>query len=194
MVKMSQAQLEDEQRKLADNQKIDKLYNDYFARWVDKEGKIDEAKLKQKLQKMAEDLGLNVVEMVPLSTQESGKLGANGGRTNSGGPAVVPGMPPYIGAGAMSASKSFIEMKITLLGSFQQLMVWMEKAENELGSMRFVQSRWMNYVINVLKKPSNLKTVHFYQRKNRSSSEKSSRVDEVRLTVGFRYRMIEDLK
>jgi|GEM_PF-2225268 hypothetical protein len=166
MLRISQKQLEDEQKKLAENQKIDKIYNDYFARWLDKEGRIDESKLKQKLQKMAEELGVNVIEVSPLNMQSgvrSNRLGPKMPSTRAVG-APPPGMPipPVI---TTQQSRNLIELKVTMVGPFQQLMAWMRRAENEMGSLRIVQTRW------VARSP-----------------------EEVRLTVGFRYKMIGEIK
>jgi len=172
MLKSSQTQLTEEELKLENNQKVDKVYNDYFARWIDKEGRIDETKLKQRLQKMAEELSLNIYEMVPLDTPESATDGHESkelkakSMPNKSMPFNSMAMPSRGTLGGIPLSATpMIELKVTLMGPFSQLMVWVERAENELGSLRIVQTRW------VARSP-----------------------DEVRLTIGFRYKMIGGTK
>ena len=171
MLRNSQAQLEAEQLKLANNQKSDKAYDDYFTRWIGKECRVDETKLKLKLQKMAEELGINIYEIVPLSTPDTDTI-ENNGKNMKANPMSSKSMllknigpsPNPAGYGNTVAA-DMIELKMTLLGPFPQLMIWMEKAENELGSLRFVQVRW------IARSP-----------------------DEVRLTIGLRYKMMGEAK
>lgn len=169
--KASVEQLKQEEATLNNNQKADKAYADYFTRWVKKEGEMDEAKLRQKLQKSAEEMGLSVYDIVPLGAPTSDKdKTAPAKRKNLLDkmmepkarpplPGVIPGMP----GGA--AENEMIELRVTVSGSFSQLMAWLGKAEGEMGSLRVVQTEWT-----------------------------ARAPDEVRLTAGVRYKMMGEMK
>jgi hypothetical protein len=169
--KASVKQLEAEKASIEENEKIDKSYEELLEKWREKEGGMDETRLKQKMQKIAEEAGVNVYEVGPLWALEKdeGEAAAQFQKKNTRRPRVqrpinlsgnTPSAAPGINAPLAETGRP-IEFHIVLLGSFTNLMQWLERAENELGGLRVVQTRW------VARSP-----------------------EEIKLTVGVRYKTI----
>ena len=169
--KESVKQLNDEKTAMENNQQADRTYNEYFVRWKQKESALDEAKLKEKLQKMAEELGVSIYEVVPLNAPEkedNGKIKTAEIKTPrrpkmpmrvNSPDGVLPGQ----GDSSAKSGAGMVELRIVILGPFAQLMAWMERAENELGGLRIVRTSWV-----------------------------ARSTEEVKLTVGLRYKIVGD--
>ena len=164
-------QLDDEKTAMQNNQQADRNYNEYFTRWKQKEGLMDETKLKERFQKTAEELGVTIYEVVPLSApekEENGKTKAAEAKAMKRPRPALPdrpgmngdNMPPGIPS-ATGGDPEMVELRITLLGPFAQLMAWMERAENELGGLRIIRTSWV-----------------------------ARSTEEVKLTVGLRYKIV----
>lgn len=162
-------QLEDAKAAQRDSEKTDKMYTEYLTRWAKQEGQLDEPKLKQKFQKIAEAAGVKVLEVGPLGAGDrEGPPGRNPRGRNR--PTAQPPLPPeglpqeQSGALQTHTKGHDIELKVTLLGPFGGLMSWLTRAEGEIGGLRIISTSWM-----------------------------ARSPEEVRLSVGLRCKIIGEL-
>lgn len=151
LYKASVKELEQAQRARDENQKTDKVFSDYLARWEQQEGVLDELKFKQKVQRLAEASGVQIYEAVPLNSPEKDDPSANKPQA---------GKAPRARRSSDS-SAGMVEVRMVLIGPFGGLMNLLTKMESEMGGLRIVRTSW------AARSP-----------------------EEVRLTVGLRYRTI----
>lgn len=167
--KASIKELQNEQTIFDNNKKNDKAYEEYFARWASREGDLDETKLRAKIQKMSEELGLMVVEISPLNAV--GDEAARPARRKNPMDRMFEAKPKVsvdpvaAGVPAVGLAPGMVELRVVLTGPFAPMMTWLARMETELGSLRVSQTEWL-----------------------------ARSPEEVRLTVGLRYKMIGGIK
>lgn len=132
LYKTSVKQLDDANAAYEQNQKTDRVYSEYLARWETQEGKLDELAFKQKIQRITESSGVQIYEAVPLNSPEKDD-------PNAGKPT---GKAPRRQTRAGEAPNQMVEIRMVLLGPFNGLMQCLSKMESELGGLRIVRTSW----------------------------------------------------
>lgn len=128
LYKKSVLELEAAQRALEENQKTDKIYGEHLKRWEEREGALDELALKQKIQQIAQETGVQIYESAALNAPEKDDAAAS------------KNVPPR--TVRRSNEPGLVEIRIVFLGPFNGLMALMAKMESELGGVRLVRASW----------------------------------------------------
>ena len=132
LYKASVKQLDEANAAYEQNQKTDRVYGEYLARWEQQEGKLDELQLKQKIQRIAETSGVQIYEAAPLNAPEKDDPNANKTQPKT----------PRRAARAGESPAEMVEIRIVFLGPFNGLMQCLTKMESELGGLRIVRTSW----------------------------------------------------
>ncbi len=135
-------QLEQEQKRLESNQRTDKAYLDYFKRWDGQLSGLNEATLRQRIEKIAEENNIVISGVSQLGADRPADEG-QGQAPRRYRPSLAtktPGKKTPVPVGG--ASRGMIEMEVTILGPFSALTKFVAQLESQFGSLKIIKTQW----------------------------------------------------